>query len=205
MIKQALPVREYFLLNINVVIRILIISDILIVGAGGLMSPIFAIYIEDFIVGGGVAVAGIAASIYLITKSLFQVPIASILDKIRGEKDDFWVLFIGSLVGAFVPLSYIFISTPLQLYCVQFVTGLVGACLFPPYMAMFTRHIDRNREGTEWGIYYTLVDFVSAITASIGGVIAATAGFVWLIITLSSIGLIGSSLLYAIRKHIRVE
>jgi hypothetical protein len=72
-------------------------------------------------------------------------------------------------------------------------------------MAMFTRHIDRNREGTEWGIYYTLVDFVSAITASIGGVIAATAGFVWLIITLSSIGLIGSSLLYAIRKHIRVE
>ncbi|MBU4314894.1 MFS transporter [Patescibacteria group bacterium] len=203
--KRSMPVREYFLLNINTVVRMLIISDILIVGASGLMSPIFAIYIENFIVGGGVAVAGIAASIYLITKSIFQIPIASILDRIRGEKDDFWILFLGSLFGALIPLAYIFISTPIELYFVQFCVGLTGAALFPAYMAIFTRHIDRHREGTEWGLYFTLVDMSSAVMASIGGILAATVGFEWLIILLSCVGVIGSLLLLNIRPYIKTH
>ncbi|OIO19644.1 MAG: hypothetical protein COY69_01360 [Candidatus Magasanikbacteria bacterium CG_4_10_14_0_8_um_filter_32_14] len=75
---------SYFLKNKNPVISFLIISDTIFTGAAGLLGPIFAFFIVDFIQGGSVAVAGLAATIYLFTKSVFQIPIAYLIDRIRG-------------------------------------------------------------------------------------------------------------------------
>lgn len=198
-----MPVREYFLLNMNSVIRFMILSDVVWTSANALLGPIFALFIADFIEGGDAAVAGIAASIYLITKSIVQIPAASVIDRIRGEKDDFWVMVIGSIIGALIPLSYLYISTPLQLYVVQFFYGLVIACTFPSYMAIFTRHIDAHKEGTEWGIYFTLTDFGSALAASIGGLLVATIGFHSLIVFMVFVSILGVALLFPLRPHMR--
>lgn len=84
----------YFIDGINPVIRFLMLSDTVIVGASGLLGPIFAIFIEGYIKGGNEAVAGMAAGIYLFSRSILQVPIAHFLDKTRGEKDDFWSMFV---------------------------------------------------------------------------------------------------------------
>lgn len=203
--KRASSLREYFLLDMNMVIRMMIVSDIILVGAGGLLAPIFAIFILDFIVGGGAAVAGIAAAIYLVTKSVLQIPFATVIDKIRGEKDDFWVLFVGTLIGAILPLLYLVINTPLELYIVQFIYGAVIAATFPSYMAIYTRHIDKTREGTEWGVYFTLTDFASAVTASIGGILADTMGFQTLIIILCIVGALGALMLYPIKPYIKLK
>jgi len=76
-----------FLSDINPVIRFLIISDVVIIGAGGLLGPIFAIFVEDFVVGGNEVVVGIAAAIYLSTKSVLQIPTAHMIDRNqRGER-----------------------------------------------------------------------------------------------------------------------
>jgi hypothetical protein len=77
------PFRQYFLLHINFVIRMLILSDVIWGGAIGLLGPIFAIFIVNFIEGGNAAVAGVAMAIYLVVKSVMQIPAASIIDKIR--------------------------------------------------------------------------------------------------------------------------
>ncbi|MBU2565973.1 hypothetical protein KKG46_00235, partial [Patescibacteria group bacterium] len=89
--KRGINFRDYFLKDINPTVRFLILSDTVLVGASGLLGPIFAIFVQGFIVGGNEAVAGLAAAIYLFTKSIFQIPVAHIIDKIRGEKDDFWL------------------------------------------------------------------------------------------------------------------
>lgn len=83
--KRSLNFRDYFLKDVNPVIRFLIISDTVIMGAAGLLGPIFAIFVEDYIVGGNEAVAGIAAAIYLFTKSLMQIPVAHMIDRIKRE------------------------------------------------------------------------------------------------------------------------
>ncbi|MBI2550785.1 MFS transporter [Candidatus Uhrbacteria bacterium] len=202
MLKRLNPLHEYFLLHLNIVVRLLILSDVVWMGALGFLSPIFAIFILDNIKGGNEAVVGVAASIYLVTKSLMQIPAAAIIDRIRGEKDDFWIMFIGSLMGASIPLSYLFIHTPIQLYITQFVLGVVIAFTFPSYMAIFTRHIDKKREGTDWGIYFTLTDLSSAATAAIGGVMAATLGYHAVIFTMVAISLFGACALFPIRKHL---
>jgi len=203
MLKRSTPLRDYFLLNINPVVRFLILSDVVLVGSLGLIGPIFAIFIVDFIDGGNAAVAGVAAAVYLVTKSILQIPTATIIDRIRGERDDFWVLIVGSILAALVPLLYLVIHTPLQLYAVQFLYGLIMSITFPSFMAIFTRHIDKHKEGTEWGIYFTLTDFMGAIAASIGGVLAQTVGFRTLIVVLVFISILGTLMIFPIRPYIR--
>jgi MFS family permease len=202
--KRSTEIKHYFLKDINPVIRFLIISDTILVGAAGLLGPIFALFIEGFIKGGNAAVAGVAAGIYLFTKSVLQVPIAYVIDKIRGEKDDFWLMLVFTLLMAFVPLLYLVISTPLQLYGVQFLLGFFTAFTFPTYMAIFTRHVDKTKEGTEWGVYFTLTDLTSAALATVGGYVATTQGFPALIITVVSISFLGALLLWPIRPYIRL-
>lgn len=203
--KRALALREYFLEGINPVIKFLIISDTVLVGAAGLLGPIFALFIEDFIIGGNEAVAGLAAGIYLFTKSIFQIPIAHLIDKIKGERDDFWLLICFTLIVAVMPLFYLVISTPIELYIVQFFMGLFVAFTFPTYMAIFTRHIDKDKEGTEWGVYFTLTDLTSALLGAIGGYVAVSEGFPTLITVVVILSVLGSLLLIPIRPYIRMK
>lgn len=203
MAKRSIKLGHYFLRNINPVVRFLIISDTIIIGAAGLLGPIFALFIEDFIQGGNAAVAGLSASIFLFTKSVFQVPIAHFIDRVRGEKDDFWLMFICTILTSVIPLLYLVIHTPLQIYLVQFILGLFTAFTFPTYMAIFTRHIDKEKEGTEWGVYFTLTDLTSAALAAIGGYLATTQGFPTLIIAVVVVSLIGSLMLWPIRPYIK--
>lgn len=205
MTKRSVKLEHYFLQDINPVIRFLIISDTIFMGATGLLGPIFALFIEDFIYNGNAAVAGLAAGIYLFTKSVFQIPIAHLIDKIRGEKDDFWLMFIFTVLIAFVPLLYLVIHTPLQLYIVQFILGLFTAFTFPTYMAIFTRHIDKKKEGTEWGIYFTLTDLTSAALAALGGYIATSQGFPVLIISVVVVSFIGALFLWPIKPYVKMK
>jgi len=191
-------------MDANFVIKFLIISDIILVGARGLIAPIFAIFALEAIPNASVETIGIATTIYLVAKSVFQVPAASLMDKIKGERDDFWLLIIGSLISSFLPLLYLVMVTPLQLYIIQFLMGISYALMFPSYMAIFTRHIDRDKEGLEWGTYFTLVDLGSAVAAAVGGVLAVTIGFNWVIVFMTALSLLGTLLLFPIKSHMRM-
>jgi len=203
MANRAIGIRHYLLQEINPVIRFLILSDVLIIGAAGMLGPIFAFYIENFVQNGNEQVAGIAAAIFLITKSLFQIPIAAIIDKIRGERDDFYVMVPFSILMSLAPLLYLLVSQPWQLYTVQLLMGLFTAMTFPSYMAIFTRHIDKTKEGIEWGVYFTLSDLLSAGLAVIGGYMAYNIGFTALIISVASISTLGSLMLIFIKPYIK--
>jgi MFS family permease len=91
----------------------------------------------------------------------------------------------------------------MQLYVVQFICGISAAAAFPPFMALFTKHIDKHKEGSEWGIYYTLTDLCAAGAAVIGGVMAVSFGFRTLIMMVVFVGVIGALFLLPIRLFIR--
>jgi sugar phosphate permease len=201
--KRVIPFRDYLLLtNISPVIKFMTLSDMILFSGNGLFSPIFAIFVVENIGDANVAVVGVATTIFWITKGLVQVPVASFVDRVRGERDDFWFMFIGTVVSSLVPLAYLFIRTVPELYLVQFVHGAVTAVTFPSYMAIFTRHIDKNREGTEWGVYHTLTDFSWALTAAIGGFVALVIGFPALIWSVCAINLVGAIFLYPLRRSL---
>ncbi|MFA4941358.1 MAG: MFS transporter [Patescibacteria group bacterium] len=196
--------RDYLTFRkVNSVIKFLTISDVIIIGGFGLVTPVFAVFIVDGIEGGTLAVVGIAEAIFLFTKSIIQIPAASLIDKIKGEKDDFWVLFIGSIIYSIIPLWYLLINTPIELYIVQFFYGLSTAATIPSWLAIFTRHIDKKHEGIEWGVRQTLVDLGAALTASCGGFLAFYFGFTLLFFLVSISSFIGSFFLLGVYRHMK--
>ncbi|RLC36600.1 hypothetical protein DRH27_04980 [Candidatus Falkowbacteria bacterium] len=196
--------QDYFAMRkVNKVIRILTISDVIIISGFGLVSPIFAIFIADTIKGGTLEVVGIASSVYLIAKSLIQIPAANFIDRMKGEKDDFWALFIGSVIYSLIPLLYLAVNTPIELYIVQFFYGIATAITLPSWYAIFTRHIDKKHEGLEWGVYETLVGLGAAGAASLGGFLAFRFGFNNLFILVSLTSLIGSMFLLGVYKSMK--
>ncbi|MCD8484578.1 MFS transporter [Candidatus Woesebacteria bacterium] len=191
--------------GINPVIRLLIASDILIVGAAGMFAPLFALFVEDFIVGGNALVVSIAMGIFLIARSVLQIPVANTIDAIKGETDDYLLMVVFSVLSGLSLLLYLVIEHPWQLYLVQLFLGISTAISAPTYMAIFTRHIDHNREGTEWGVYNTLTDLGSAALAVIAGYIATVFGFPTLIWIMSATSVAGALVLVPIRSYLRLR
>lgn len=192
--------------GISPTIRFLTVSDAVLTAALGLFGPIFAVYLADKITtDNALEVIGIGTSIYLFTRSLGQVPLAYVIDKVKGELDDFYILLAGNTIFIIVPILYLFITEAWHLFAIQFAYGLGAALTFPTWNALFTRHIDKGREGIEWGVYQTTVDMAGAIAAPIGGFIAAYYGFQAVMILASLLAVISSFFIYFTRSDLRMS
>lgn len=166
-------------------------GDIMFFSAFGLIGPIFAIFVTSQVVGATIATAGFAATINLLTRALLQMPIARYIDRHKGEKDDFIFMVAGSTLISIVPFAYLFVVVPWHLYLAQVVLGIGGALANPGWYAIFTRHIDKNKEGTEWTLENVGVGLAAAGTAAIGGVLAQYFGFHNLFLIVGILSLLG--------------
>lgn len=187
---------------INKVIRFLTFSDILMLSGWGLVNPIFAVFVTDQIQGGGVEIAGLAITIFLLTKSLTQVPIAWVIDRRKGEVDDFWVMIAGSLIIALSAFLFIFAKTISHILLIQIISGFGTALSYPSWLAIFTRHVDYHKEGFEWSIYFTLTDLGGALAAGLGGTIANYLGFQPLFLLVGLLSLLGTAFLFVTYKDL---
>ncbi len=180
-----------FISFVNKIIRVLVLGDIMFFSAYGLINPIFAIFITNQIAGATIATVGFAATISLLVRAFLQMPIARYIDRHKGEKDDFIFMVAGSTLISIVPFAYFFVSTPLHLYLAQAVLGVGGALANPGWYAIFTRHIDKNKEGTEWTLENVGVGLAAAGTAAVGGVLAQRFGFHNLFLVVGILSLLG--------------
>ncbi|MCK4552779.1 MFS transporter [Candidatus Pacearchaeota archaeon] len=190
-------------LKINKIVKYLILSDLVFFSGWGLITPIFAIFIMDNIQGGTIIVAGIASSIYWILKSVLRVPIGMFLDNHKGDKDDYFFLVIGLLIAALVPFGYIFSKLPWHIYVLQTIYAIGMGMSLSGWAAIFTRHIDKGKEATEWGLDATAYGIGMGITAAIGGLAVTQFGFNSVFVAVGVMGLIGVALLLCIRNKIK--
>lgn len=188
--------------SFNRIIKILILSDFVIYSAWGLISPIFAVFLLDAIKGGDASVVGIAAGIYWITKSLLQFPVGRLLDRIKGEGDDYSFMICGTLLASLIPLGFLISSQPWHIYVLQILYALGMSMVIPPWGGIFTRHIDKGREAETWGFESSLLGLGVGIAGIAGGFIAKSLGFELIFIAVSMFGLMGVGLLLFIKKDI---
>ncbi len=185
----------------NRVVRTMVVVDFFTNTAFGSFAPIFAVFVTNQIGGGSVEVAGFATATYWIVKSVFQLPIAKVLDRRNGEVLAFWAMFWGYFLEAFVPLLYFFVRTPFELYGVQALYGFFMAWAVPSWYGIFTRHVDKWRISFEWSLESVIaVGLATASAAALGGYLADRFGFGILFIAASVISLSISLLFLTIRN-----
>ena len=191
---------------IGKIIKILITSDFFLNLGWGLLSPIFAIFILEKITAGNslkaVEVAGFAALFYWIAKSFFEIPIGYFLDKMHGERDDFWFMVVGTFITGIVPLGYLFSSSPWQIYCFQIVHAIGMAMALPSWLAIFTRHINKGKEAFEWSLESTSIGMGAGIAGGVGGIMAATFGFKMVFIFVSVLTFLSTFMLLFVKNEV---
>jgi MFS family permease len=190
---------------INRVIKILITSDFFLNLGWGLLSPIFAIFILQNITVDplkATEIAGFAALFYWVTKSIVQIPIGNYLDKNDGEKDDFWFMVIGTVIVGFIPIGYLFSTEPWHIYVFQVIHAVGMAMALPSWLAIFTRHIDKGKEGYEWSLESTSIGAGAGIAGGIGGIMASVLGFKLLLISVSLLTFASAILLLLVKNNL---
>ena len=190
-------------MKINRVIRILVTSDFLLISGFAVFGPVFAVFITQKIEGGTLAIIGFVAAIFQITKASLQIPIANYLDKNHGEKDDFYSLIIGSFLISLVPFLYIFASKPIHLYLVNVIYGMGAAFAIPPWNAIFTRHIDKMHESTDWAVESVSIGIGAASAAALGGILAEKFGFQVVFLVAGIVAIAGAITLIKIYSELK--
>ena len=179
--------------HINNTIKLLIFSDIFVVTGFGLISPILAIFIKDNLVGGTILSAGIASTIFLLTKNIFQLPFSRYVDKYDDRV--FW-LILGTFMIAAVPFMYIFAKNIIMIYLAQMIYGMGAALAYPTWFSVWTSNIDKDHRAFEWSVYSACVGLGTAATAVIGSAIAEFIGFSYTFVVVGIMALIGCCILF---------
>lgn len=180
--------------TINQIIRTLIISDFFLFFALGLLTPIFAVFILNNI-ANKIEVIGYAVAIYWLTRVITVMPLSHLMDKMKGEMDEYLFMIIGTFAVTCVPLFYIISSQPWHIYLLQIISGLANSLAVPAWRILFTNHIDSRIVGLEWSLEDVGVGLATAASAAIGAFIANEFGFNTLFVLIFLCGLIGTSIL----------
>ena len=189
------------LIKMDKIIIFLIISDVLILSAFGLINPIFAIFMKEGISGGSVVAAGIASTIFFLVKSMIQLPLSIYIDK---RRDKIGFLLLGTLIIVSVPILYAFSKNVNFVYFVQGLYGVGAAMAYPAWYSLFVMHLDRKHRGFEYSIWSTGVGIGTALTAFLGAMLVKNFGFKNVFFIVSGISFLGLVfLIFLSRKYLR--
>jgi len=192
---------KYF--GINKIIQYLLFFLFIINVSEGLFGPLLAVFITENIAGASLATVGFAIAIYSIVKSVIQLPLARRMDSEIGEKDDFYVMIIGAIIGIVYTFGYLFIQTPVHFYILSAFGGIGGACLMAAYYAIFSRHTDKKKRGFEWSLFS--IGGLTASTAvgtALGGIYTDMFGFITTFITAGILNIVATFILILLYPYL---
>jgi MFS family permease len=177
----------------NKKLLLLILSDVFILSSFGLIGPIFAIFIINNLQGGSVVAAGLATTIFLVVKSVVQMPLSRyFIDK---EKHKTHSLLLGTLLIISVPFIYFSAKSVYTIFAAQAIYGLGAAMAYPAWFSLFTSYIDKKHKGFEYTLWSTGTGIGTAIAAVLGAKAADAFGFKFLFFIVGIIALLGFILL----------
>lgn len=194
---------KFFFPKLNQVVLTIIFSEFILTIAAGLITPLFAIFVVDDIKGGAVTVVGFAVAIYWLTKSILQLPVARYLDKNHGEIDDYHSMLLGMAITTAAIFTYYFATKVWHIYALQFMIGVGDSFVVPPFYGIFTRHIDKGKEGFEWSLRSSFsLGAGSTIGGALSGILAGVIGIRAIFLVNGTLFLIGMIILFFLKPYI---
>ncbi|HUX35789.1 MAG TPA: MFS transporter [Candidatus Paceibacterota bacterium] len=180
-------------LKIGRLVRNFVLIDLALFAGWGFLGPILPVFVIRNVAGATLTTVGIAAAIYLIVKSILQLPIANYIDRNHrneGYHNDFFILVLGLLLASFAAFSYTLVKEVWQLYLVEMLHGIAFSLYTPSWSGIFSRHLDKDRISFDWSLDSTSVGLSAGITGLIGGIVAENFGFYPVFIMASAFSMI---------------
>jgi predicted MFS family arabinose efflux permease len=179
MIKEVFIGRKPSHFHMNPVVKAFIISEMLLWSSWNAIIPIFAIFAATQIPGGNTEVAAGSFSTYLVVRVIFELISGRYLSNSNDTQK-----FVMSIIGIILmSVGYVGFAMTKSIFSLFLFYGVIGVGLgiaSPAKNCLFSSHLDKNKEVTEWSIYDGFVYMGMAMSAVIGGFIANRYGFVFL-------------------------
>ncbi len=178
---------------------LLILSDMLILSGFGLIGPIFAIFITGGSIEGGTLVAaGLATTVFLVAKSIVQLPLSRFF--IDKEKHKTHSLLLGTLFIITVPFIYTAAENIYAIFVAQAIYGIGAAMAYPAWFDLFTAYMDKKHRGFEYTLWATGTGLGVALSAYLGAELAENLGFDYLFFIAGAIAFLGFLLLIVLDR-----
>lgn len=160
----------------NKIIQTLTYSDSFLWGGYYMMNALVAIYLQQKIAIDPLQVISFGFAVYMISRSIFQIPIAHFLDSHKSYIDEAYAIFLSCMIMGSAVFGYVFISEAWHLYLLQFIFGLGAAINMPAWRKTFARFVDKGHEGVEYSIYDIINNLVIALLTTFGGFLVSSSG-----------------------------
>lgn len=156
----------------NRALRILLITNSLILLAAAMLAPIYALFVEE--IGGDLFAAGLTGSAFAFAAGITVFLIGKYTDKVKRKE---LIVAFGYFLMGLGFLLCIFVSSIWMLIFAQIVIGLGQAVYGPAFDALYSEHLDKGKTATEWSAWESMYYMSTGIGAILGGFIASQFGF----------------------------
>lgn len=153
-------------------LKILLSTSGLTILAAGLLGPIYAVFVQE--IGGDLLTAGTAYSVFAIAAGVLIFFVSRWEDHVKHKEK---LVVLGYFLASFGFAGYLFVRSPLELFFVQALLGISRAVGNPAYDGLYSKHLDKGKFASEWGIWESMNYVVLGIAAALGGLIASQFGF----------------------------
>lgn len=155
--------------GVNKVTALLTLSDIFVWGTTLVANPLIAIYLTTKFGGNTLEYIGIGTAVYYAVRSVVQLPIGALTDKIKHDRDEIGFLVVGCILMALPYFLYTQITTGEQYFFLMGLGGFGASMNLNNWRKLFAKNLERNHEGREYGVYETVMSISTAIFGLLGG------------------------------------
>lgn len=181
----------------NKALRILLSTNALVLMAGGMLGPIYALFVEK--VGGDLMDASIAGGIFAFVAGLTTLMSGKYSDDVKENE---LIVVLGYVIMGIGFLLFLWVNSVMFLFIVQAITGLGEAVYSPAFDAIYSKHLDGHKSGTQWGAWESMNYFVTAAGAVIGGGLVTLFGFQILFIAMAILCFYSAVYIYHLKRSV---
>ncbi|MCB9802949.1 MFS transporter [Candidatus Nomurabacteria bacterium] len=185
------------ILFFNKALRILLSTNALALMAGAMLGPIYALFVEK--VGGDLMDASIAGGIFAFVAGLTTLISGKYSDRIKQNE---LIVVLGYSIMGLGFFLYFWVDSIIFLFIVQAIIGLGEAIYSPAFDAVYSKHLDGHKSGTQWGAWESMNYFTTAIGAVVGGAIVTFLGFQTLFIIMSLFCFSAAFYIYHLKRNV---
>lgn len=182
---------------INKALSILIYTGGTIYLTAAMSGPFYAIFVGK--VGGDIEVAGMAVALLFFIRGLASIIIAKFENKFKETE---YFLIIGGLLRSVGFAGYIFVKEPIHLGYISFVLGIADAIIYPAADALFSRHVEKGQDVSQWGWWEVMESWGTALGALIGGFVASLFGFNAVFFAMAIISVLNAVIIFILPRKI---
>lgn len=154
------------------VIWLLTISDIFTWGLYLVINAFIGLYLAEKFGVEAVTMVGIGTAFFYLARVVTQIPIGIITDRIKKDRDDIALLFVGNLLMGVPYLLLPTIDTPIAFYLLQFTIGFGGALNLVNWRKLFAANLQEDKQGFTYATYDSILSLAMILFSLIAGSVA---------------------------------